>query len=136
MIGRVDHIALAVESIAEALKTFRDGLGLEVTHVEQVDSQGVRVAILPVGETRLELLEPTDASGTVARFLQRRGEGIHHICFEVDDVETALALLRTRGIRPVREQPSCGSEGTKVAFLQPSAVHGVLIELRERDKCT
>ncbi len=101
--------------------------------------QGVRVALLPVGESRLELLEPIDEDSPVGRFLSKRGEGIHHICLMVDDIDSALADLRARNVRLVDETPRCGVEGRKIAFLHPASSHGVLIELVERpsraDRC-
>jgi methylmalonyl-CoA/ethylmalonyl-CoA epimerase len=135
MITRVHHIAVAVHSIVEALPAFGDALGLIVTHTEQVESQGVRVAILPVGATCLELVEPMDETSPVKRFLGRHGEGIHHICFEVDDLEAALAQLKERGMRLVDDQPRLGADGARIAFVHPSSTHGVLIELREIEKC-
>lgn len=134
MVGRVHHIAIAVHSIAAALPTFADALGLTVAHNEEVASQGVRVAVLPVGETWLELVEPTDRTGAVARFLQRQGEGIHHICFEVDDLEATQAQLKERGMRLVDDKPRLGAGGARIAFVHPSSTHGVLIELHEKEK--
>ena len=135
MIGRVHHIAIAVHSIAGALPTFADALGLTVTRTEEVDSQGVRVAVLPVGQISLELVEPMNQTGAVARFLDAHGEGIHHICFQVEHLEAALAQLKERGIRLVDERPRPGTGGARVAFVHPSSTHGVLIELREEKEC-
>jgi methylmalonyl-CoA epimerase len=134
MIGRVHHIAIAVESISAALSAFVDAFGLMVTHTEEVDSQGVRVAVLPVGTTWLELVEPKDEGSAVGRFLSRHGEGIHHICFEVDDLEATLAQLRERGMRLVDNVPRRGVGNARVAFVHPSSTHGVLIELHEKEK--
>jgi methylmalonyl-CoA/ethylmalonyl-CoA epimerase len=135
MIGRVHHIAIAVRSISEALPAFVDALGLTVTHTEEVDSQGVRVAVLPVGATWLELVEPMDEESPIRRFLSHHGEGIHHICFEVDDLEATLVQLKERGMRLVDDKPRQGVEGARIAFVHPSSTHGVLIELHEREKC-
>jgi methylmalonyl-CoA epimerase len=135
MIGRVHHIAIAVRSISDALPAFVDALGLTVTHTEEVGSQGVRVAVLPVGTTWLELVEPKDEGSAVGRFISRHGEGIHHICFEVDDLEATLAKLKERGMRLVDDKPRQGVEGAKIAFVHPASAHGVLIELHEREKC-
>jgi len=134
MIGRVHHIAIAVRSIADALPDFADSFGLAVMHTAEVEGAGVRVAVLPIGETCLELVEPTDPDGPVARFLQRQGEGLHHICYEVDDLEAALAHLKERGLRLVDSKPRRGMEGARVAFVHPSSTHGVLIELHEKEK--
>jgi methylmalonyl-CoA/ethylmalonyl-CoA epimerase len=135
MIGRVHHIAIAVDSIAAALPAFADALGLTVTHTEEVDSQGVRVAVLAVGATWLELVEPMNEASPIRRFLSRHGEGIHHICFEVDDLKATLEQLKERGMRLVDDKPRRGVEGARIAFVHPSSTHGVLIELHEREKC-
>lgn len=128
----IDHIGIAVRSLDEALAFFSDALGLRCTGRETVTDQGVRVAVLPVGESRLELLEPIQEDSPVGRFLSKRGEGIHHICLTVDDIDSALADLRARNVRLVDETPRCGVEGRKIAFLHPASSHGVLIELVER----
>jgi methylmalonyl-CoA/ethylmalonyl-CoA epimerase len=133
MVDRIHHIAVAVHSIPDALPAFADALGLTVTHTEEVDGQGVRVAVLPVGATWLELVEPINETSPVARFLSRQGEGIHHICFEVDDLEATLAQLKERGMRLIDEKPRQGVEGARIAFVHPSSTHGVLIELHERE---
>ncbi len=135
MIEKVHHIGVAVQSIAETLQVFGDALGLMVEHTEVVAEQGVKVAFLPVGETHLELLEPTNENGPIANFLRRRGEGIHHICLEVDDIGAALALLKQRGVRLIDDQPRLGAAGARIAFLHPSSTHGVLLELHEERKC-
>lgn len=128
---KIDHIGIAVGSLDEALTFFSDALGLECAGREMVAEQGVRVALLPIGESRLELLEPIREDSPVGRFLRKRGEGIHHICLTVDNIEVALADLRARNIRLVDETPRCGAEGRKIAFLHPASSHGVLIELVE-----
>jgi methylmalonyl-CoA/ethylmalonyl-CoA epimerase len=135
MIDKVHHIAIAVHSISAALPAFADALGLTVAHTEEVDSQGVRVAMLPVGATWLELVEPIRETSPVGRFLSRNGEGIHHICFEVDDLEATLVQLKERGMRLVDDKPRQGVGGARIAFVHPSSTHGVLIELHEREKC-
>lgn len=127
---RLDHIGIAVSSIDGALGVY-EALGLTESSRENVDSQGVRTAFLPVGDTRLELLEPTDPDSPIAKFLAKRGPGIHHVCFAVRDLEDALAHLKARGFRLVHETPVPGADGRRVAFLHPSAGHGVLIELSE-----
>jgi methylmalonyl-CoA epimerase len=131
---RLDHIAIAVRSLEDALPFYTDALGLTCTGRETVAEQGVHLALLPLGESRLELLEPLSDDSPVGRFLTRRGEGVHHIAFRVDDLERALAELRARGIRLVDETPRCGAEGRKIAFLHPASAHGVLIELVEVPK--
>jgi methylmalonyl-CoA/ethylmalonyl-CoA epimerase len=127
---RLDHVGIAVESIEESLDVYR-ALGLVESGRETVESQGVVTAFLPLGETQLELLEPTDADSPVAKFLAKRGPGVHHLCFAVADLERALADLKRRGFRLVNESPAPGAGGKRVAFLHPSAGHGVLIELSE-----
>jgi methylmalonyl-CoA/ethylmalonyl-CoA epimerase len=128
---RLDHIGIAVASIDGSLPIYR-ALGLTETAREAVASQGVVTAFLPLGDTRLELLEPVGADSPIAKFLAKRGPGIHHVCFAVDDLEKALDDLKTRGFRLVNESPVPGAGGKRVAFLHPSAGNGVLIELSER----
>jgi methylmalonyl-CoA/ethylmalonyl-CoA epimerase len=127
---RIDHIGIAVRSIEETLGIYR-ALGLEVAHRESVPAQGVTTALLPVGESRLELLEPTSPDSPVAKFLARRGPGLHHVCLAVPDIEKALAELSGRGFRLVHRAPVPGADGKRVAFLHPDAAGGVLLELSE-----
>ena len=136
MIEKVSHIGIAVQSLTESLKVFEQALGLPLQSIEVVEDQGVRVAMLPVGETRLELIEPMNETGPIASFLRRKGEGIHHLCLEVDDLPAALEALKQRGVRLVDEQPRIGAGGAKVAFLHPSSTHGVLLELHEEAECS
>ena len=127
---RLDHIGIAVRSIAEALPIY-EALGLRVAHREAVPTQGAATAFLPVGETRLELLEPTSAESPVGKFLARRGPGLHHLCLAVPDLAGALRDLSARGFRLLHETPIPGAGGRRVAFLHPEAGHGVLLELTE-----
>jgi methylmalonyl-CoA/ethylmalonyl-CoA epimerase len=129
---KLDHIGVAVVSIDDALDVYR-ALGLEEVHREEIPAQKVKTAFLPIGESRVELLEPTSEDSPVARFLSRRGGGVHHICFAVDDIEAALADLESRGFRLLHSRPVAGAEGKRVAFLPPDAGHGVLIELSQAD---
>jgi methylmalonyl-CoA epimerase len=131
MMKKIDHIAIAVHSIEEALQAYEGALGLELADVGEVPEQGVRVAFLPTGESELELVEPLTSESGVAKFLEKRGEGIHHICFEVDDIEAALQDLADKGVPLIDEQPRQGAHG-RVAFLHPKSTHGVLIELIEK----
>ena len=126
----LDHIGIAVKSI-DAARVYRV-LGLDVDHVETVESQGVKTAFLSVGDSNLELLEPTSPGSPVAKFIEKRGEGIHHICFRVDDIEKHLARLKAEGFRLINEAPVPGAHGCRVAFLHPAAGNGVLIELSEK----
>ena len=108
-----------------------EALGLTIDHVETVESQKVKTAFLSVGDAHIELLEPTGPDSTVAKFIEKRGEGIHHICLRVDDIETHLARLQAQGFRLINEAPVPGAHGCRVAFLHPAAGNGVLIELSE-----
>lgn len=130
-ITRIDHLAIAVENIDAALTFFRDALGLEVTDTDVEEGQGVVVAFLPLGDSELELIEPVEPDSGVARFLERRGPGMHHVCLEVEDLDAALDRLRTHGVRLIDEQPYTGTGGRRIAFLHPKAAHGVLVELYE-----
>lgn len=127
---RVDHIGIAVRSIEDALGVYR-ALGLEVAHREVVAAQGVATAFLPVGESRLELLEPTAADSPVAKFIARQGPGLHHVCLSVPNLDEALADLERKGFRLVNRSPVLGAGGKRVAFLHPEAARGVLLELSE-----
>ncbi|MBV9496039.1 MAG: methylmalonyl-CoA epimerase [Acidobacteria bacterium] len=126
----LDHIGIAVRSL-EAVKIY-EALGLTIDHVETVETQGVKTAFLSVGDSNLELLEPTGPQSSVAKFLEKRGEGIHHLCFRVDNIEEHLARLKEQGYRLINEAPVRGAHGCRVAFLHPAAGNGVLIELSEK----
>jgi methylmalonyl-CoA/ethylmalonyl-CoA epimerase len=126
----LDHIGIAVESIDSGLAIYR-ALGIEVEGVEEVADQKVRVAFLPVGEIRIELLEPTDTSSPIARHLERRGAGLHHICLRVPDIRTAMAQLAADGYRLLSQEPLEGAHGCLVCFIHPKSAGGVLIELSE-----
>lgn len=128
----LDHIGIAVRSIDAA--SIYAALGLSIDHVETVVSQGVRTAFLSVGDSNLELLEPTGPDSSVAKFIEKRGEGIHHLCFRVDDLEQSLHELKEKGFRLINEHPVPGAHGCRVAFLHPSAGNGVLIELSEKER--
>ena len=130
---KIDHLGVAVASIEEALAVYR-ALGISETHRENVASQGVRTAFLPVGESSIELLEPLSPDSPVGKFLVRRGPGIHHVCFGVDDIEAALADLARKGFRLIHREALTGASGKRVAFLHPEAGGGVLIELAEEGK--
>ena len=128
---KVDHIGIATRDIEEALKFWRDALGLEVRHTETVEEQGVNVAMLPVGEPRVELLEPTGPASPVAKFLEKRGPGVHHVAVRVEDIRASLARLKREGARLIDEEPRVGAGGCLVAFVHPAASGGVLLELVE-----
>jgi len=134
MIRKIDHLGIAVRSLAERLPFWSEALGLRAEGIETVNTEGVRVAFLPVGEVRLELLESLRPDSAIARFVEKRGEGIHHVTFEVESLDGILAELRTRGLPLLDEAPRSGAEGTSVAFLHPRAAGGVLVELVERSR--
>jgi methylmalonyl-CoA/ethylmalonyl-CoA epimerase len=129
MLRKVEHIALAVGDLESAISHYRDVWGAEVEHRERVDDQGVEEAMIPVGDTYLQLLGATGPDSTVAKFLERRGEGLHHIAYEVDDLERALAELRDKGVPLIDEKPRLGGRGHMVAFVHPKGNHGLLVEL-------
>ncbi len=131
---KINHLGIATKGIDEALKFWSDALGLENVHTEVVEDQKVRVAMLPIGESRIELLEPTSDDSPISKFLEKRGGGIHHIAVEVDDIETALAKLRSQGMKLIDEIPRIGAEGCLVAFVHPAASGGVLFELVQTPK--
>ena len=133
MIGKVDHIGIAVKSIDEALKFYEDVLGIKCVSQEVVEEQKVKVAFLPVGDTEVELLESTDEEGPIAKFIEKKGEGIQHIAYKVDDIEKSIEELKAKGIRMIDEKPRYGAGGAKIAFLHPKSTFGVLIELCQRD---
>ena len=126
---QINHLGIATKGIDDALAFWADALGLENVHTEIVEDQKVRVAMLPIGESRIELLEPTTDDSPISKFLEKRGGGIHHIAVEVDDIEAALAKLKARGVRLIDESPRKGAEGCLVAFVHPSSTNGVLLEL-------
>lgn len=126
---KINHLGIATKGIDEALKFWEDALGLENVHTEIVEDQKVRVAILPIGESRIELLEPTSEDSPITKFLEKRGGGIHHIAVEVEDINAALLKLKQQGARLIDESPRIGAEGCLVAFVHPSSANGVLLEL-------
>ncbi len=127
----LDHVGIAVEDIDQALAFYRDALGLEVEAPEDVVSQRVRAHFIPAGQAALELLEATASDSAIARYVAKRGPGIHHVTLRVEDLDAALAQLKARGIRLVDTEPRPGAEGARVAFIHPSAAHGVLVELKQ-----
>ena len=130
MIQRVDHIGIAVESIEEAVELYRS-LGMEVEAVEEVASEGVRVAMIRCGESRIELLEATAEDSPIAKFLNRRGSGVHHICLATDDIRSDQATLLAEGVELLRPEPTRGAGGCWVQFIHPKSASGVLVELSE-----
>lgn len=133
MVNKVDHIGIAVENLDEALKFYEETLGIKCTSKEVVEDQKVKVAFLPIGDTEVELLESTDENGAIAKFIEKRGQGVQHIAYRVDNIEEAIAEMKEKGIRMIDEEPRYGAGGAKIAFLHPKSTFGVLIELCERD---
>jgi methylmalonyl-CoA epimerase len=131
MKATLDHIAIAVANLDEALAFYRDALGLEVEAPEEVASQRVRAHFIPAGESALELLEATTDDSPIATYVAKRGPGLHHITLRVDDIHAALARLKAKGVRLIDETPRPGAHGSLVAFVHPSSAHGVLVELKE-----
>jgi len=130
---KIDHLGIATRGIEDALRFWEDALGLENVHTETVDDQKVRVAMLPLGESRIELLEPTGEDSPISKFLDKRGGGLHHIAVRVENIEAALARLKEKGMRLIDERPRVGAEGCLVAFVHPSSANGVLLELVQTD---
>ncbi|HEY0430640.1 MAG TPA: methylmalonyl-CoA epimerase [Pyrinomonadaceae bacterium] len=126
---KVAHIGIATQHLEDALALWRDALGLQVDYQEEVTEQGVRVAMLQVGDTHIELLEPLNGGSPVGKFLEKRGPGIHHIAIEVEDIQASLADLKARGARLIDETPRNGAGGCLVAFVHPQSANGVLLEL-------
>jgi methylmalonyl-CoA/ethylmalonyl-CoA epimerase len=131
---KIDHIGVATEGIEAAATFYRDALGLAVEEIEEVAEQKVRVAMLPIGESRIELLEPIAEDSPISKFLAKRGPGIHHIAVQVDDIRAALEGLKQKGARLIDEHPRTGAGGCLVAFVHPSSAGGVLIELVQNRK--
>jgi methylmalonyl-CoA/ethylmalonyl-CoA epimerase len=130
---KVDHIGIAVENMEEANKLYRDVLGLECTGTETVEEQKVTTGFYPVGDTEVELLESTAPDGPVAKYIEKKGQGVQHIAFRVENIDEALAELKERGIRLIDETPRHGAGGARIAFLHPKSTYGVLVELCERE---
>jgi len=129
----LDHVGIAVRDLVAALAFYRDSLGLEIEKSEDVVSQRVRAHFIPVGESKLELLEATTPDSPIARYLEKRGPGLHHITLRVENIQAALDQLKSRGVRLIDEQPRRGVEGALVAFIHPSSAGGVLVELKQTD---
>jgi methylmalonyl-CoA/ethylmalonyl-CoA epimerase len=133
---RIDHIAIVVQDLDAALGVYHDVLGLPLERVEEVPAEKVKVAFLPLpkGDGEVELVQPTADDTGIARYLAKRGEGMHHICFEVADIQAAMAKMAASGLQVLEEEPRVGSQGQKYVFIHPKTAHGVLIELYERPR--
>lgn len=132
MVKKIDHIGIAVSNLDETLEFYKNVLGLELHGTEVIEEQKVKVAFLPVGDSEVELLESTSPEGPIAKFIEKKGQGIQHVAFKVDDIEAALEEMKAKGIRLIDEKPRYGAGGARIAFLHPKSTNGVLIELCER----
>jgi methylmalonyl-CoA/ethylmalonyl-CoA epimerase len=130
VIKKINHVAIVVQDLDAAMDFWQDALGLSLDHIEDVPSQASRVAFLPVGEGEVELVQPTDQDSGLAKYLEKRGEGMHHLCVEVDDIEGMLDQLKANGVRLINEAP-LDLPGRRMAFIHPKAANGVLVELYE-----
>lgn len=131
-IGKIDHIGIAVRDLKKAGSLYSDAFGLEVSDEIDVPERKLRIAFTDISGVKLEFLMPTDEESVVAKFIDKRGEGIHHICFEVDDIENAISELKSKGVELVDAKPRLGVGRDKIVFLQPKSMRGVLIELKEK----
>jgi methylmalonyl-CoA/ethylmalonyl-CoA epimerase len=132
MIRKIDHIGIAVKNLEEALKFYKETLHLQDEGIEEVKEQKVKIAFIPMGESRIELLQSTDPEGPIARYIASRGEGVQHVALRVDNIELALGALKERGVQLIDEKPRTGAHGAKIAFIHPKSTGGVLLELCER----
>jgi methylmalonyl-CoA/ethylmalonyl-CoA epimerase len=130
-VKRIDHIGVVVDDLQTALAFWRDALGLNLTHVDNVPAERSQVAFLPAGDSEIELVKPTTEDSGLARYLEKRGPGMHHVCLEVDDLKGMLAHLKTKGIQLINETPVSGDGGKKYAFIHPKSAGGVMVELYE-----
>lgn len=130
---KISHLGIAVKNLDEAIKVYTEALGIQLEEIHRAPEAGMAAAMLSVGNAKLELIEPIGTEGTIAKFLESRGEGIHHICLEVDDIDKTLASLSAKGIRLIDKQAREGLEG-RIAFIHPKAMNGVLVELVEKSK--
>ena len=130
-IKRIDHIAVLVDDLENTLKFWRDALGMELTQIKDIPAEAAQIAFLPVSGSEVELVKPTTSDSGLAKYLERRGPGMHHICLEVDDIVGMLAQLKEKGIQLINEEPKVGAGGKKYAFVHPKSAFGVMVELYE-----
>lgn len=133
MVKKIDHIGIAVKNLEETLKFYQETLGLDLSGTEVVEQQKVKVAFLPIGDSEVELLESTEPDGPIAKYIDKKGEGIQHVAYRVDNIEEAIEEMKGKGVRMIDEKPRYGAGGAKIAFCHPKSTHGVLIELCQRD---
>lgn len=134
MINRINHVAIVVEDLDAALRFWRDALGLPLSKTEKNPGENVDIAFLPLGESEIELLQPTDPDSGIGKYLAKKGQGMHHLCVEVDDIEAVIARLVGHGVEMINEAPRVREEGTRYAFVHPKSAGGVLVELYELPK--
>jgi methylmalonyl-CoA/ethylmalonyl-CoA epimerase len=128
-IKRIDHVAILVDDMEKTLSFWRDGLGMEISHTQDMPSEASRIAFLPLGGSEIELVQPTTDDSGLARYLEKRGPGMHHVCLEVDDIQGMLERLKSKGVQLIHETPQAGLEGRLYAFIHPKSANGVLVEL-------
>jgi methylmalonyl-CoA/ethylmalonyl-CoA epimerase len=133
MIKKIDHLGIAVSNLEEAKNLYENVFGLKVSEIEEVDEQKVKVAFIPIGESKFELLESTQPDGPIAKYIEKKGQGVQHVALRVDNINKAIANMKEKGIRVLDEKPRYGAGGAKIAFLHPKDTGGILIELCERD---
>lgn len=133
MVKKVDHIGIAVKNLDETLKFYKETMGLDLQGIEVVEEQKVKVAFLPIGDTEVELLESTDSDGPIAKYIEKKGEGVQHIAYRVENIEEAIADMEAKGVRMIDKTPRYGAGGAKIAFCHPKSTYGVLVELCQRD---
>ena len=132
-VKHIDHIGIAVNSIAQAGKFYTDIMGLKIQEIETVSDQKIKIAFIPISDSEVELLESTDPDGPVAKYINTRGEGVQHIAFRVENIAEALEELKAKGVRLIDQKPRNGAGGAKIAFIHPKETNGVLVEICERD---
>jgi methylmalonyl-CoA/ethylmalonyl-CoA epimerase len=133
MLTKINHIGIAVKSLEDTIPFYRDNLGMAFAGIEEVVEQKVRVAMLQIGESKIELLEPTSEDSPVAKFMEKNGQGVHHVAYEVSDIEAAIIKLLADGTRMIDEKPRHGAHGTRIAFIHPKSSSGVLTEICQAD---
>ena len=131
---RIDHIAILVNDLEQPLSFWRDALGLDMSHMTEVPAEMAQIAFLPIGDSEVELVRPTTSDSGLARFLEKRGPGMHHVCLEVDDIDEMLAQLKAKGIQLINEEARTGIGGKRYAFVHPKSANGVMVELYELPK--
>ncbi len=130
-VKKINHIAILVDDLEATIQFWQDALGLHLSHTEDIPGEQAMIAFLPIGESEIELVKPTTADSGLARYLEKRGPGMHHLCLEVDDIVGMLAQLKAKGVQLINEEPKIGSDGRKYAFIHPKSAHGVMVELYE-----